>query len=194
LQQAAIVSRESTLQAAWKAIIMTSADRLAIATSSLLALALSACSGSAAIPASPTAPFSPAAVPVSPTADACSPENLPASVMAVNDHMRQFDAHAELASNIVQSQVVLVIPPMQEIRRSAADQTIGPCLANLKSFQLQYMDVTLQTLQAFQEPAPDPSMVASGILKARQYHDQYAIEMARLLGVTLGPPAGTPTP
>jgi hypothetical protein len=106
--------------------------------------------------------------------------------------MRQFDDYSVLASNIVQSQMVLVIPPMQEIRRDAEDQAIPACLDELKRLELLYMDSTLQALLAFQSSSNVETLTAA-ILQSRQYHDDYAIELARLLGVTLGPPTASPT-
>ena len=106
--------------------------------------------------------------------------------------MRQFDDYSVLASNIVQSQMVLVIPPMQEIRRDAEDQAIPACLAELKRLELLYMDSTLQALLAFQSSS-NVETLTGAILQSRQYHEQYALELARVLGVTLTPPAATPT-
>ena len=107
--------------------------------------------------------------------------------------MRQFDDYSVLASNIVQSQMVLVIPPMQEIRRDAEDQAIPACLAELKRLQLLYMDSTLQALLAFQSSSNVETLTAA-ILQSRQYHEQYALELARVLGVTLTPPPPLPQP
>jgi len=173
---------------------MSTTNGLRIATIVILAVTAAACAGNASTVPSPTAPFSAITGPSSSTPDPCTPGNLPGSVEVLNEYMRQFDSHAALASNIAQSQVRLVIPPMQEIRRGAQTLAVGACLANLKRLQLQYMDTTLQTLQAFQAPTPDASAIASGILQARNYHDEYTLEMAHLLGVTLSPLAGTPTP
>lgn len=153
-----------------------------------LLLAASACGPSFPVSLLPT--LAPAGTP---TADPCRTENLPSTIEPLNDLMRQFDDYAALASSIVQSQLVQVIPPMQEIRRAAQDQAAPACLADLKRFELLYMDTTLQTLLAFQKPNPSASSLATGIIQARAYHDQYTRELARLLGVTLPAPAGTPT-
>lgn len=150
------------------------------------ALVLASC----ATPPSPQNPSTQAILAPSPTPDACSIKDLPTTVAMVNDHTRQFDDYAVLASNIVQSQVVLVIPPMQEIRRNAEDQAIPGCLAELKRLQLLYMNSTLDALLAFQSSA-DVGKLATAIMQSRDYHEQYSVELARLLGVTIVPP--TPT-
>lgn len=128
----------------------------------------------------------------SPTPDPCSQESLPQTVKLVNDHMRQFDDYAALASSVAQSQLPQVVPPMQTIKRTTEDQAIPGCLNALKKFALQYMDTTIQTLLAFEAGAKAQAL-AAGILQARKYHDQYVVELARLLGVTLAAPTATAT-
>ncbi len=105
--------------------------------------------------------------------------------------MRQFDDYAELASNVMQSELVKVIPALQAIRRAAQDQPVPSCLADLKRYALLYMDTTLQALLAFQSNA-SASVIGTGIIQAHQYYVQYQQEWARLLGVTLPAPAVTP--
>jgi hypothetical protein len=144
---------------------------------------------STGIPASLVSTIAP---PGTATPDPCSPENLQETVKPINGLMRQFDDYAALASNVVQSQLVQVLPPMQSIRRAAQDEVVPACLDDLKGFQLAYMDATIQTLLAFQKPNPNASALSKGIQMARDSHDQYTIELARLLGVTLIPPAATP--
>jgi len=106
--------------------------------------------------------------------------------------MRQFDDYATLASNTQQSQLVQVIPPLQAIRRAAEDQLVPSCLKDLIGFQLLYMNTTIQTLLAFQSNAK-ADVTNAGIAQARQYHGQYTLELARLLGLTVvAPPSVTP--
>jgi hypothetical protein len=137
-------------------------------------------------------PVQPSLPPPSPTPDPCNTENISTTARLVNDYMRQFDDYSVLASNIVQSQMVLVIPPMQEIRRDAEDQEIPSCLGELKRLELLYMDSTLQALLAFQTSSNVETLTAA-ILQSRQYHEQYALELARVLGVTLTASAPAPT-
>ncbi|MFH1184928.1 MAG: hypothetical protein V1755_07800 [Chloroflexota bacterium] len=142
-------------------------------------------------------PAGPGAAPAATsTPDPCSAENLVVSVNPLNDLMRQFDDYAALASNVAQSELLKVIPPMQAIRRAAQDQIAPTCLVDLKRFELLYMDSVLQTLLAFQKPNPNIAVLGTGIVASRQYHDQYSVELARLLGVTLttATPIGTPAP
>jgi len=129
---------------------------------------------------------------VTPTPDPCSTSNLPAAIKPVNDLMRQFDDYAALASNTPQSQLVQVIPVMQTIHRAAQDQPIPDCLQQLKKMQLLYMDTSIQTLLAFESKA-NTNILNGGVAQAKQYHNQYTIELARLLGVTVVvPPSATP--
>ena len=155
-----------------------------------LGLFLTAAACETSVPASFVSTLTPAG---SPTPDPCSPPNLPSTVKPENDLMRQFDDYATLAQNIVQSDLVKVIPPMQAIRRAAEDLVVPACLADLKRFELAYMDATLQTLLLYEKPNPNAAALVTGIAQARDYHDQYTLELARLLGVTLvAPTAAAP--
>lgn len=148
-----------------------------VLTLAVLMAAVAGCS-----PASTTAPTN--TIPPSPTPDPCSVDNLPQTVKPVNDLMRQFDDYSILASNIVQSQVPMVIPPMQRIRRSAQDQQVPACLDELKRLQLAYMDATLEALLSFQSN-PKASQLARSIATARQYHTDYNFELSHLLGIPI---------
>ena len=128
---------------------------------------------------------------VTPTPDPCSTSNLPATIKPVNDLMRQFDDYAALASNTPQSQLVQVIPPMQAIHRAAQDQAIPGCLQTLKKNQLLYMDTSIQVLLAFESKA-NTSILDAGIAQAKQYHNQYTLELASLLGITVVVPTANP--
>ena len=134
---------------------------------------------------------------VTPTLDLCSTSNLQNTVKPVNDLTRQFDDYAALASSTPQSQLVQVIPPLQAIRRAAEDQGVPVCLKQLKIDQLSYMDTFIQTMLAFESNA-NSDVLKGGVVQAQQYHNQYVIELARLLGMTVVvPPSitpGTPAP
>ncbi len=152
-------------------------------------LAAAACGPAAPIPtttplSSPTAPFQ---------ADPCNPAKVGETVKPLNDLVRQFDDYAALASNVRQSALLQVIPPMQAVRRAAEDQAAPACLEELKQSALLYMDATLQTLVSFQASA-SANAIATGIIQARQYHNQYTLELARLLGVTPSAPAQATRP
>jgi len=128
------------------------------------------------------------------TPDLCSTENLPREVTRVNRLMREFDDYSELASNTPQAQLVVLIPEMQRILREAEDQSVPACLQTLKELQLTHMNIVVQTLMAFMSSA-DLNAVNQGITASRDLHNQYDIEMARLLGVTVVPQlTSTPTP
>ena len=129
---------------------------------------------------------------VTATPDLCSTSNLPNAVKAVNELTRQFDDYAALASSTPQSQLVQVIPPLQAIRRAAEDQGVPDCLKQLKIYQLSYMDTLIQTLLAFESNA-NSDVLKGGAAQAQQYHNQYVIELAHLLGMTVVvPPSITP--
>ena len=131
------------------------------------------------------------------TPDLCSTSNLPNAVKAVNELTRQFDDYASLASSTPQSQLVQVIPPLQAIRRASEDQGVPSCLKQLKIYQLSYMDTFIQTMLAFESNA-NADVLKGGVAQAQQYHNQYVIELAHLLGMTVVVPpsvtAGTPAP
>ncbi len=158
----------------------------------LLAALLTACGGPA------TAATATAAVPsASATPDACAPENIKSAVSAVNQFMRQFDDESALASNVPRSQLALHIAALQSIRRDAQDQVVPPCLQRLKQLQLTDMNTVINTMMSFLGGA-DQQQVAGGIGSAQQQHDQYLLEIARLLGLTAvvvtRAPAVTPLP
>ena len=140
------------------------------------------------------------------TPDLCSTSNLPNTIKPVNDLTRQFDDYSALARSAPQSQMMEVIPPLQSIRRTAEDQVLPACLQQLKSYQISYMDTFIQTTLAFESISGNPNgltaemaqAIKTGMAQAEQYHDQYLIEMARLLGVTVVPSStpilGIPNP
>lgn len=118
------------------------------------------------------------------TPDPCSAKNLPTTITPMNNLMRQFDDYATLAANTPQSQLVQVIPPLQAILRSAEDQAVPSCLQDVKGYQLQYMNTTIQIMLAFESNAKS-DLLAAGREQAHQYHNQYTIGLARLLGLTV---------
>jgi hypothetical protein len=138
--------------------------------------------------ASPTATAQP---PASATIDYCSPENVRGVAGAVNEFMRRFDDASVLASNVPRSQLAPHISVLQDIRRGAQDQRVPSCLSQLKQLQLVHMNTVINTLLAFLGGGSQ-SGVSQGIEVARQQHDEYVLELARLMGVT--PVVVTPPP
>ena len=118
------------------------------------------------------------------TPDPCLAPTLNDEVAKVNKLMREFDDYSTLASNTPQAQLVVIIPELQRVLREAEDQVIPSCLLPLKKLQIEHMQVVVQTLLAFMGNS-DTNFVNSGIAKARDLHQQYDIELARLLGITL---------
>jgi hypothetical protein len=150
-----------------------------------------------------TLTVSPTAIPTlvsSSTPDACSPDQIEAAVQKVHRHMREFDDASTLASNLPLQDLSDPIANLQRIRREAEDEEIPPCLTNLKKYQIDHMNTVIGTLVAFLGGA-DKQTLEQNITLARQQHDQYTLELARLLGLTIVPataiatdtPAGSAT-
>jgi hypothetical protein len=133
------------------------------------------------------------------TPDPCSPGQIEAEVQKVHKHMREFDDASTLASNIPREQLSGSIAELQRIRREAEDETIPACLTDLKTYQVQHMNTVIQTFLAFMRGA-DQQTINQGRSLAAQLHDQYVLELARLLGLTIVPatppraPSETSTP
>jgi hypothetical protein len=133
------------------------------------------------------------------TPDPCSPGQIEAQVQKVHRHMREFDDASILASSTPREQLSGSIADLQRIRREAEDEPIPTCLTNLKTYQVQHMNSVISTLISFMGGA-DQNNLDQGISLARQQHDQYTLELARVLGLTVVPattpdiPAEAPTP
>ena len=139
---------------------------------------------------------SPAVISATNTPDPCAPENIEAEVQQVHRHMREFDDASSLAASRPREQLADAIAGLQKIRRQAEDQPTPTCLADLKTFQISHMNAVINTLIAFMS-GTDQQTVDQGIAQARELHDQYTIELARVLGLTVEPaatPAITLTP
>jgi hypothetical protein len=158
----------------------------------LLSLFLAACGANAGTLPEASTPVAA----VTSTPDLCSAENLPAEVAKVNKLMREFDDFSVLASSTPQAQLIQIIPDLQRVLRDAEDQAVPACLSTLKQLQLDHMNTVVQTLIAFMSASDQAGVdiVSKGITDARNLHDQYNVEVARLLGVTLeAPPTLAPT-
>jgi hypothetical protein len=118
--------------------------------------------------------------------DPCSSQNLPTTVKGLNDLMREFDNASQLASSTPAQQLPDVISNLQRIRREAEDSQIPACLGDLKTHQLNHMNLMIQTLIASVGGASQEELNA-GLENARKEHDLYSLEIVRLLGITLAP-------
>jgi len=149
-----------------------------------------------------------AAPTITTTPDPCSAGQVEEEVFKVNRHMREFDDAATLATNIPQAQLSNSIADLQRIRREAEDEQIPACLTDLKQYQVAHMNTVIGTLIAFMrsadplaiqcnnpEGSPESQAICQNIALARQQHDQYLLELARLLGLTVVPatPISSPT-
>jgi len=130
----------------------------------------------------------PAIPPPTSTIDPCSSGALPGEVDKVHKLLREFDDASLLATNTPRDQLPPVISDMQRIRRATEDQIVPPCLAVLKQLLMKHMNTVINTLVAFLGGA-DQTTLNQGADLARQQHNDYALEYARLLGITVVVPA-----
>jgi PBP1b-binding outer membrane lipoprotein LpoB len=134
-----------------------------------------------------------AAVEITSTSDPCSLPQLETEVQEVHSHMREFDDAAALASSIPREQLSSSIAELQRIRREADDEKIPACLNSLKQIQVTHMNTVINTLLAFMRGI-DEQTINEGISLARQQHDEYTLELARILGLTVVPATLPPAP
>lgn len=170
-----------------------------------LAMVLMSC-GTAPVPTAAPIQEAAASATVTNTPDPCAPGQIEAEVQKVNRHMREFDDAATLASNMPQQQLGEAIANLQRIRRESEDEQIPACLAKLKQYQVDHMNLVITTLIAFMrssdplaiqcvnpESNTESAAICQTITLARQQHDQYLLELARLLGLTVVPATPVPT-
>ena len=153
----------------------------------LTVLTLSACSNQPYVVTLPPPPATATIVPIStvtPTPDPCAPENISAEVEQVHKLMRKFDDASLLASNTPLDQINPSIADLQRIRRDAEDQRPPACLSTLQLYQLAHMNTVINTLLGFLS-GTDAETLNQSIALARQQHDQYTLELASLLGLTV---------
>ncbi len=136
--------------------------------------------------------------PATNTPDPCAAENLEAEVQKIHAYTREFDDASTLAASRPREELAASIADLQRIRREAEDQPTPSCLAMLKTYQVSHMNAVINTLIAFMGGA-DQATVDQGIGLARDQHDKYTLELARLLGITVEPasvisPPQTPSP
>jgi hypothetical protein len=127
------------------------------------------------------------------TADPCSMPQLETEVQEVHSHMREFDDASALASSMPREQLSSSIADLQRIRREAEDELIPGCLTKLREIQVQHMNTVIETLLAFMRGIEQQTL-EQGIALARQQHDQYLLEYARVVGLTVVPATFPPAP
>lgn len=151
----------------------------------LVSILLSACADR------PTEIIAPTASATS-TPDPCAPGNIVSQIDKVNRHMREFDDASALAASTPRDQLRPAIAELQRIRRAAEDLDVPACLTNLKKYQVAHMNLVISSLLAFMGGA-EQQTVTEGIQRSRQLHDQYTLEIARLMGITLVPVTQSPS-
>lgn len=159
----------------------------------MLAIFITACGGNSNTPVAEISTQVPTDIPtalpvITNTPDPCAPENLEAEVQKIHKYMREFDDASALAASRPRDQLADSIAGLQKIRRDAEDQPTPICLGNLKTYQISHMNSVINTLIAFMGGS-DQQVVDQGIAQARGLHDQYTIELAKVLGLTMVPAA-----
>jgi len=140
------------------------------------------------------------------TPDLCASENIKAEVDKVHRHMREFDDASKLAASIPREQLSTPISNLQKIRRDAEDELIPPCLEKLKDYEILHMNSVINTLIAFlsiNDPLAvdcvdvaqntEEEVICQSIAIARQQHDQYILELAKILELPIVTPGPTIT-
>jgi hypothetical protein len=148
----------------------------------LISLMLNACGGNAQA----TATIEPGAISQS-TLDLCAPENITGEIEKVHRIMREFDDETLLAQYTPRSQLNPSISTLQRIRREAEDQPVPTCLVTLKQHQLAHMNTVINTFLGVLSGV-DEDTLNQNIALARQQHDEYTLELANLLGITIPAP------
>jgi len=176
----------------------------------ILTMLVSGCGGtfvtSEPIPSTTDTAMPTVTITISPTPDLCASENIKAEVDKVHRHMREFDDAAILASNVPQGQLSDSIAELQRIRREADDELVPACLNNLKTFQINHMNLVIDSLLAFMrasdllafdcidiESNTEEETFCQNITSARQQHDQYVLELAKILELPIVTPGPTIT-
>jgi len=164
----------------------------------VLLVLITAC-GNNATPAITNTDSPTAAPSITNTPDPCAPENIEAEVQKIHKYMREFDDGSSLAASLPADQLSDTITNLQRIRRDAEDQVTPSCLITLKTYQISHMNAvigTLINLIGYANGTVDKQVIDQGIVLARQEHDNYTIELARVLGITMVPASNTtpPTP
>lgn len=137
----------------------------------------------------PATPRPTSTIAITTTPDLCASDKIQAEVDKVHRHMREFDDASKLTYSIPRDQLSSSIADLQRIRREAEDEVVPACLENLRTYQIQHMNSVIETLLAFVRGNTELAVLNQAIALAGQQHDQYILELARLLGLT--PVAGT---
>ena len=133
------------------------------------------------------------------TPDPCALQNLQVLVLDFNRISREFDDLSVIAQNTPREQLAPIITQLQTIRRKSEDYSVPACMTSLKEDQLAYMNVFTDTLLALYSSLTkskltekDVTLINQGMAQAVENHNQYMLEMARLLGVTPSVPTRLP--
>ena len=98
--------------------------------------------------------------------------------------MREFDDVTAQLTSAAAEQLPTIISDLQRIRRAAEDLPVPPCLVTLKRYQLNHMNLVIQSLLGF-VGGQDQETLRTGFEIARAEYEKYSLELVRLLGITL---------
>jgi hypothetical protein len=162
----------------------------------------------------PNTPADPGGTAVTLTPDPCARENVPTEIAEMEKLTREFDDIYSIAAITPSTQLTPLITDLSRVRRSAEDFQVPACLLLLKEYQVGEMNAYIEAMltlvaaltvqvnplpgmtqqeydQAMNEAVSQYYALANQHLQnAAGLENKYAIEKARLLGVTLVP---TPT-
>ena len=150
-------------------------------------LIISACGSSEQAPTKTPKPPKTSTATITTTPDPCAPENIQAEVEKVHKLMREFDDASLLAPDIPREMLYPVISDLQRVRRDVEDLQVPSCLVTLQQYQLAHMNTVINVMVYLLRTGPDanPEVVNQSIAQAKQQHDQYVLELANVLGLTV---------
>lgn len=126
-----------------------------------------------------------------PTIDPCMPPYSMQLAQRVHAYMREFDDASTLAASLTVDRVPDSVAELQRIRRAAEDELVPACLSTLKEKELAHMNAVINTLLGMLNGIPAEDL-QKGIDTARTLHDEYALELAVLMGATIVAPSAVP--
>ncbi|MCZ2121953.1 MAG: hypothetical protein LC108_06795 [Anaerolineales bacterium] len=162
-------------------------QKIYVFTLSFTLLFLAACGNSTTATATATNTSIPVTVPPTATADPCAPQNIKAEVSQTHQFTRAFDDAYQLAAILPRDQLAPQVSKLQDIRRAAEDHPVPVCLTRLKQLQILQMNTAINVFLAFINNA-DNEAVNQGVALTRQQHDNYLLELAKLIGATVVAP------
>lgn len=121
-------------------------------------------------------------------------ESIAAQVLSkVHAHMRKFDDASSRAAGVLPDRLLTNINELQQIRHDANSEEVQSSFMDLKTYQIHHMDWVIAILFS-RLYGIDQEVTDNKLKEARQIHDQYDLELARLLRVTIDQGSDTSSP